>query len=134
MLLRLFAPVIVFATEEVWSWWREGSVHTQPWPEAAPLREASAGQDAALLDALSQAVIAVRRIKSDAKVSQKTPILRVTLVAPEASASHLEAARSDLVALGRIEDLTVSGGDVESVTAEHAELGEPPVKRPRAKG
>ena len=109
-------------------------MHTQPWPEAAPLREASAGQDAALLDALSQAVIAVRRIKSDAKVSQKTPILRVTLVAPEASASHLEAARSDLVALGRIEDLTVSGGDVESVTAEHAELGEPPVKRPRAKG
>ncbi|MCT1386132.1 valine--tRNA ligase [Brachybacterium sp. p3-SID1565] len=134
VLLRLFAPVIVFATEEVWSWWREGSVHTQPWPEAAPLREASAGQDAALLDALSQAVIAVRRIKSDAKVSQKTPILRVTLVAPGASASHLEAARSDLVALGRIEDLTVSGGDVDSVTAEHAELGEPPVKQPRAKG
>lgn len=131
VLLRLFAPTIVFATEEVWSWWRGGSVHTQPWPEAAPLRAAAGGEDAAVLETLSRAAIVVRRIKSDAKVSQKTPILSLDLALPQAAVAHVEAARADLEALGRIEAMQLLGG-AEEISASAVELGEPPVKQPRA--
>ena len=74
----------------------------------------------------------MRRIKSDAKVSQRTPILSVTVRAPQAALPHLEAAISDLTALGRIESFELAAGPDGEVTTEGAELGEPPAKRARS--
>ena len=77
VLLRLLAPVLPYATEEVWSWWRAGSVHTAAWPEPAPLRAAGRGPDPELPELASWVLGEVRRAKSAAHVSVRAPVERL---------------------------------------------------------
>jgi len=93
VLLRLFAPFIPFATEEVWSWTHDTSVHTAPWPEAEGGPEATG-----LLPLVSEALIGIRRAKTDAKASQKTEVTSATIAGP----ALLEQGLPDLKAVGRI--------------------------------
>ncbi|MFZ0529891.1 MAG: valine--tRNA ligase [Propionicimonas sp.] len=99
VLLRLFAPFLPFVTEEAWSWWQSGSVHTSTWPEASELPDAG---DAALLDDVAAALIGVRGAKSQAKVSMKTEATRATISGTEAVLARLRSAEADLRAVGRI--------------------------------
>ncbi|WP_349897134.1 valine--tRNA ligase [Parafrigoribacterium soli] len=105
VMLRLFAPFLPFATEEVWSWTHSGSVHQAAWPDA-PSEAAAAG----LLPAVSAALIGIRRAKTDAKASQKTPVISATLHAPAAQLTLIERAVDDLKAVGKITELTLVEG------------------------
>jgi len=111
-LLRLLAPIVSFATEEAWSWFEDGSIHTASWPE--PL---GGEGDPAVLSVASAALIGIRRAKTEAKASQKTPVSSATIAAPAAKAEALRAAADDLRAVGRIAELTVVDGDELAVTA-----------------
>jgi len=119
-LLRLLAPVLAFATEEAWSWFEEGSIHTATWPEPLGI-----DGDPAVLTAASEALIGIRRAKTEAKASQKTPVARLVLRAPDATAAALTLAEGDLKAVGRIESLEVIGG-ADALVVDTVELAAQP--------
>ncbi len=114
-LIRLFAPVLAFAAEEAWSWFQEGSVHTAAWPEPLGIEG-----DPSVLSTVGEALIIVRRAKTEAKVSQKTPVARLVLGAPAAAADALRLAEGDLKAVGRVEELTLA--DAETISVADIEL------------
>lgn len=111
-LLRLLAPIVSFATEEAWSWFEEGSIHTAAWPEPLGI-----DGDTAVLSAASEALIGIRRAKTEAKASQKTPVATATISAPAAKIDALRAAADDLRAVGRIAELEFAEADELAVTA-----------------
>lgn len=116
-MLRLFAPVIPFATEEVWSWQHEGSIHQAPWPTVDELGLAD-NTHPGVYSLASEALIVVRRAKTDRQLSQRAPLKRVALAAPEL----LSHAASDLQALGHIEALELSVAEtLELLECEVAE-------------
>jgi valyl-tRNA synthetase len=105
VLLRLFAPVIPFATEEAWRWSNEGSVHVAPWPTVDDLAaRGDAGVE--LLELASLALTGIRRAKTDAKASQKTPVETAVIAAPAPAIALLESAAPDLRGVGRIASLS----------------------------
>ena len=102
-LLRLLAPIMPFCTEEVWSWWQEGSIHHAAWPSSAELvRGLAAPGDPALLEDLAAALAAVRGAKSSAKVSMKTEVSAAAFEGPAEVLGRLQAMEADLRAVGRL--------------------------------
>ncbi len=103
VLLRLFAPVLPFVTDEVWSWWREGSVHRAAWPTVAEV--AAAAGDPAVVADVAVVLSGVRKAKSEAKVSMRVEVARAVVSGPVAALERVRAAGGDLAAAGRILDL-----------------------------
>ena len=109
VIVRLLAPFLPFATEEVWSWWQEGSVHQAAWPSQDELSDGSAE----LLGAASEALIAIRKSKTDKKLSMKAEISIMVLQGP----AVLSQAQRDLAAVGRIANLNLEQADKVAISS-----------------
>jgi valyl-tRNA synthetase len=114
--LRLLAPFIPFATEEAWSWWQEGSIHRTTWPLASELEGFTQGQSASMLKTASDALMGVRKAKSDQQLSMKAEITSLTISASEEKLQELKQLESDLRSVGKIEKISFAAGDVLAIS------------------
>jgi valyl-tRNA synthetase len=117
---RLFAPFLPFVTEEVWSWWQEGSVHLAPWPDRAEMGR-HADDDGSVLTVAAEVLAAVRREKTTHKRSMRARVARLTVTAPPAELAAVEAARGDIVDAGGVDEVVVVVGDALSAEVELAD-------------
>ncbi|HEY0692166.1 MAG TPA: class I tRNA ligase family protein, partial [Kribbella sp.] len=99
--LRLLAPYLPFATEEVWSWWQEGSIHNTTWP-VPDADIAAVPHDPAVLTAAGEVLAGIRGAKSTAQVSMKTEVSKVEVSGPSDRLELAARAEGDLRAAGRI--------------------------------
>ena len=119
-LLKLFAPFIPFVTEEVWSWWQEGSIHLQSWPKSSEIiTNKSVGIDP--LNNVTWILSEVRKVKTENKQSMKAEVKTLEIWAKEEVIEQVKDAQKDLIAAGNIKDLKLTVSDSEiKVKAELA--------------
>jgi valyl-tRNA synthetase len=135
VLQRLFAPVLPFVCEEVWSWWQPGSIHRAIWPEASELTAllGEAGdpppgaadgdrraQEDLALELTADVLRAVRKAKSDGRHGMRAPVQSVAVTDTPERLAALSLGLEDLRAAGAIAKIELLDGDELSVSVEIA--------------
>ena len=118
---RLFAPVLPFVTEEVWSWWQDGSVHRAAWPSAAELRTVADATGSSASEVATNALVIVRREKSEAKRKLRTTVLNATFSGPGDQLALLDQVIDDVKAAGVIHAVSDHGQADELAVAVELE-------------
>jgi len=121
VMLRLFAPFLPFVTEEVWSWWREGSIHTAPWPTEQEVLSAIAdqsdtarGADERAYQWAADVMFEVRKQRSEAKQPLKVPITAVTVSADASTIDLMPIVEADLRSALRVKAFETTVGDARA--------------------
>jgi valyl-tRNA synthetase len=124
VMLRLLAPFLPFVTEEVWSWWQEGSIHHAAWPTPdeidailpGPVSEAATSDaDERAYQWATDALFEVRKQRSEAKQPLKVPITCVTVRAAAGDIALMPIVDADLRAALRVQKFESAVGEPHEI-------------------
>jgi valyl-tRNA synthetase len=114
VILRLFAPFIPYFTEEAWSWLfaeekgKRRSVHTSDWPSESEFNGISVPDSGDAFGAAMEVLAAVRKVKSEAKVSVKTPLKSLKITGSPDDLKILKQVWNDLLGTVGAQEAEVS--------------------------
>jgi valyl-tRNA synthetase len=131
VLLRLFAPYLAYVSEEVWSWWQEGSVHRAAWPTTVELlalladnSEPTRELDERAYQWATDVLFEVRKQRSEAKQPLKVPIIGVTVKAHDTTIALMPIVEADLRAALRVQRFDAAVGDPQEIVVQgYAAIG-----------
>jgi valyl-tRNA synthetase len=117
VVLRLFAPVLPYTTEEVWNEKRSEpkSIHLEPWPVADELPTA---QDDGCFDVAVEVLARIRKAKSEGKVSIKWPVADLNVDGPRAKLDLLTTVLDDVLSTGNVKRHSLTESEGDDVTVE----------------
>jgi valyl-tRNA synthetase len=118
VLLRIFALFLPYVTEEVWSWWKDGSIHVAKWPTRGELevlvgddRTETREADQHLYEWAREVLFEVRKQRSEASQPMRVPITKVKIQADEADLARLPAIELDLRSALRVQAFETAIGE-----------------------
>jgi valyl-tRNA synthetase len=134
--LRLFAPVLPYITDEVWSWYyaaedgAQGSIHRAAWPQISEVESVPAPESPTAFRLAGEVLGKIHHQKSLAQKSLKWPVKELEISGPQDALAALKPAIPDLARAAKAEigNVRLAAGGTEtglSVQLELAPQAEP---------
>jgi valyl-tRNA synthetase len=128
VVVRLFAPILPYITEEIFNAGRDEpvSVHRAPWPSASEL---PAAEDDGSFDAGVTVLTKIRKAKSEAKVSLRVPVERAVVKGTGEMLDLFSRVQKDVGATVNVQLFELVTDDKAEELTVAVELGKPEPKR-----
>ena len=131
-----FAPFVPFIAEEVYQArsWKKGdnSVHQEAWPKVSDFVDLQAN-NSVLYDSVSVIASEIRKAKTAAGKTQRTPVIKVEIEASEKLRSVLEAGKTDIENVGRLTSTALTFTDGKELKVLDVQLDMDFVPEPKKK-